>query len=102
MHDRKNASGTMIHTRSAPRAFEEPIYVSRPILPSLDTYLEQLRAIWSSRRLTNGGPLTRDLEQRLSGYLKAPYLSLFNNGTTALMTACQALELSGEVITTPF
>jgi dTDP-4-amino-4,6-dideoxygalactose transaminase len=102
MHDRKNASGTPIRARSAPRPFDEPIYVTRPILPPLETYLEHLRAIWSSRQLTNAGPLTRALEQHLRAYLEAPHLLLFNNGTTALITACQALDLSGEVITTPF
>jgi hypothetical protein len=102
MHDRKNASGTTIRVHSAPRPFDEPIYVTRPILPPLETYLEHLRAIWTSRQLTNAGPLARALEHHLSAYLEAPHLSLFNNGTAALMTACQALDLSGEVITTPF
>jgi dTDP-4-amino-4,6-dideoxygalactose transaminase len=61
-----------------------------------------LRGIWASKQLTNAGPLTRALEQHLRTYLQTPHLSLFNNGTTALMTACRALKLSGEVITTPF
>ena len=100
MHDRKNS--TTIRARPAPRPFDEPIYVTRPILPSLEAYLEHLREIWTSRQLTNAGPLTRALERHLSAYLEAPHISLFNNGTMALMTACQALDLSGEVITTPF
>jgi dTDP-4-amino-4,6-dideoxygalactose transaminase len=102
MRDRKNMSGITIRTRGAPRPFDEPIYVTRPILPPLETYLEHLRVIWSSRQLTNAGPLTRAFEHHLSTYLEASHLLLFNNGTTALMTACKALDLSGEVITTPF
>jgi dTDP-4-amino-4,6-dideoxygalactose transaminase len=102
MHERKNASGTTNRVRLAPRPFDEPIFITRPILPPLETYLEHLRVIWSSRQLTNGGPLTCAFEHQLRTYLEAPHLSLFNNGTTALMTACRALDLSGEVITTPF
>jgi dTDP-4-amino-4,6-dideoxygalactose transaminase len=102
MHDRKKAPRTTSPARSAPRPFDEPIYVTRPILPPLETYVEHLRAIWTSRQLTNAGPLTRALERHLNAYLQTPHISLFNNGTTALMTACRALDLSGEVITTPF
>ena len=97
MHDRKHS-----FMRPAPRPFDEPIYVTRPILPPLEAYVEHLRGIWTSKKLTNAGPLTRALESHLSAYLEAPHISLFNNGTTALMTACQALDLLGEVITTPF
>ena len=100
MHDRKSL--TTIRSRTAPRPFDEPVYVTRPILPPLEAYLEHLREIWTSRQLTNAGPLTGELEHLLGAYLEAPHMSLFNNGTMALMTACQALDLSGEVITTPF
>ena len=100
MHDRKRP--TAIRSRTAPRPFDEPVYVARPILPALDTYLEHLREIWTSRQLTNAGPHAGELENLLGAYLGAPHISLFNNGTMALMTACQALDLRGEVITTPF
>ena len=73
-----------------------------PNLPPLEAYLEHLREIWTSKQLTNAGPLTGALEHLLGAYLETPYMSLFNNGTMALMIACQALNLSGEVITTPF
>jgi dTDP-4-amino-4,6-dideoxygalactose transaminase len=85
-----------------PLAFSEPIYVSRPLLPDLDSLVEKLREIWSSQWLTNNGPQHKSLETQLVDVLKVPYLSLFNNGTIALITACQSLRLSGEVITTPF
>jgi DegT/DnrJ/EryC1/StrS aminotransferase family len=85
MHDLKSSFRTTVHANSAPRPFDEPIYVTRPILPSLETYVEHLREIWTSRQLTNAGPLTRSFERLLSIYLKAPHVSLFNNGTMALI-----------------
>jgi dTDP-4-amino-4,6-dideoxygalactose transaminase len=85
-----------------PLPFNKPIYVTRPMLPPLDEYYAELKNIWESGWLSNNGSLHQLLEQRLSEYLPTPYVSLFNNGTAALMIACQALELSGEVITTPF
>lgn len=62
-------------------------------------YLER---IWESRRLTNNGPFHAELEKALSDYLEVPYLSLFANGTLALITALQSLRITGEVITTPY
>jgi dTDP-4-amino-4,6-dideoxygalactose transaminase len=85
-----------------PPAFSEPIYVNRPLLPDLDSLVAKLRDIWSSQWLTNNGPQHQSLEKQLVDVLKVPHLSLFNNGTIALITACQSLRLSGEVITTPF
>ena len=82
--------------------FAKPIYVTKPVLPGLDQFTHQLRDIWESRWLTNGGPQHQELERRLTKLLKTPGLSLFNNGTIALVTAIQSLRLSGEVITTPF
>jgi dTDP-4-amino-4,6-dideoxygalactose transaminase len=82
--------------------FSEPVYVSRPLLPDLKTFAAKLQDVWSSQWLTNKGPQHRELESRMTEYLKVPSLSLFNNGTIALIVACQALRLSGEVITTPF
>ncbi len=85
-----------------PSPFEQPVYVTRPFLPPLPDYMARLESVWASGWLTNNGGQHEALEQALSAYLGAPQLSLFNNGTIALIVACQALRLSGEVITTPF
>jgi dTDP-4-amino-4,6-dideoxygalactose transaminase len=82
--------------------FDVPIYITRPLLPDLNLVMEKFKEIWGSQRLTNNGPQHELLEDKLSHVLKVPYLSLFNNGTIALIVACQSLRLSGEVITTPF
>lgn len=81
-----------------------PIYVTQPVLPKLDDFIPYLEQIWKNKVLTNCGPLHQQLEKELSDYLGTPYISLFNNGTIALVTALQALNLSegGEVITTPY
>ncbi|CDZ81717.1 UDP-4-amino-4-deoxy-L-arabinose--oxoglutarate aminotransferase [Candidatus Rubidus massiliensis] len=84
------------------RPFENPIYVTRPMLPDLESIYQGLNEVWDSKTLTNGGPKHQKLEKEISNYLKVPYNCLFNNGTIALITACQALRLTGEVITTPF
>ncbi|MBT0663399.1 DegT/DnrJ/EryC1/StrS family aminotransferase [Geobacter pelophilus] len=84
------------------KPFHTPIYVTRPLLPDLNNVTEKLDEIWKSQWLTNNGPQHELLEKELLGALKVPYLSLFNNGTIALIVACQSLRLSGEVITTPF
>jgi dTDP-4-amino-4,6-dideoxygalactose transaminase len=85
-----------------PLAFAEPIYVSRPLLPDLDQFRTHLDEIWHSRWLSNCGAKHKALEEALREHLNAQHISLFNNGTIALIIACQALRLSGEVITTPF
>lgn len=83
--------------------FSEPVYVTRPSMPALDEYTEYLRGIWERRWLTNDGVLHRELERRLCAYLGVEHLSLFCNGTIALLVALNALRInSGEVITTPF
>lgn len=82
--------------------FDEPRFVTKPSLPPLDDFLPYLEEIWHSARLTNGGPFHRQFEQALADYLGVKYVSLFANGTLALITAMQALGISGEVITTPF
>ena len=84
------------------RPFEQPIHVTRPLLPDLELVTAKLQEVWSAQWLTNNGPQHCQFEQRLLEVLKAPHLSLFNNGTIALIVACQSLRLSGEVITTPF
>lgn len=80
----------------------EPIFVTRPFLPPLEEFIPYLEKIWESRILTNNGPFHQELEQKLCEYLEVPYVSLFANGTLALVTALQALNIKGEVITTPF
>jgi len=85
-----------------PAPFAQPVYVTRPLLPDLAAFTRRLEAVWDSAWLTNGGPQHQALEAALADYLGCPNLSLFNNGTIALIVACQALRLSGEVITTPF
>jgi len=80
----------------------KPIYVTQPSLPSLEEYTDYLKKIWESKRLTNNGPFHQQFEKELAEYLGVKYLSLFANGTLALVTALQALRIAGEVITTPF
>lgn len=80
----------------------KPIFVTQPYLPSLDEFVPYLEQIWERRILTNGGPFHQQLEEQLCAYLGVPHISLFNNGTIALITALQALNVTGEVITTPY
>lgn len=87
---------------TSPQPFDKPIYITRPLLPELPEFVAKLEEIWKSGWLSNGGKMHQQLEAALQEQLKANHLSLFNNGTIALITACQALHLSGEVITTPF
>ena len=81
---------------------KSPIYVTQPALPPLDEFIPYLEKIWDSKILTNNGPMHQQLEKELAEYLGVKYVALFNNGTNALLTALQALDLSGEVITTPY
>ena len=76
--------------------------VTSPLLPNLDDFNEMLKDIWNSKWITNNGSFHKQLEAELCNYLKVPYISLFTNGTLPLITALQALRISGEVITTPF
>jgi dTDP-4-amino-4,6-dideoxygalactose transaminase len=78
------------------------IPVTSPLLPPLEEFMPYLEQIWQSKRLTNNGPFHQQLETALADYLGVQHLSLFNNGTTALITALQALEIENEVITTPY
>jgi len=79
-----------------------PIYVTQPYLPPLEEFIPYLQEIWDKKILTNGGPFHQQLEQALCDYLGVKYISLFTNGTIALVTALQALRITGEVITTPY
>ena len=81
---------------------KKTITVTSPLLPNLDEFNEMLQEIWDSKWITNMGQFHNQLEQELCRYLKVPYLSLFTNGTLPLLTALQALRITGEVITTPF
>lgn len=78
------------------------ITVTSPLLPSLEDLNESLRKIWDSKWITNNGQYHKALEKALCEYLDVPYISLFTNGTLPLITALQALRITGEVITTPF
>lgn len=80
----------------------KPIYVTQPFLPPLEAFYPYLEQIWESKCLTNNGPFHKELENKLADYLGVEHLALFANGTLALVTALQALRISGEVITTPF
>lgn len=81
---------------------QAPIYVTQPYLPPLEEFMPYLEQIWSNKTLTNGGPFHQQFEQALSEYLGVEHVALFSNGTLALITALQALRVSGEVITTPY
>jgi len=84
------------------KPFDNPIFVARPFLPPLPDFCKGLEEIWESRWLTNNGPVVRRFSKQLSGYFETDNLCLFNNGTLALQLALQGMEISGEVITTPF
>lgn len=78
------------------------IFVTKPFLPPLEDFTPYLQKIWDTGILSNCGPFHVQLEQELAAYLGVPFISLFNNGTTALVIALKALGAEGEVITTPF
>jgi len=78
------------------------ITVTTPLLPDLDEFHSMLKEIWDSKWITNNGQFHKQLEAALCEYLKVPYVSLFTNGTLPLLTALQALRITGEVITTPY
>jgi len=79
-----------------------PVYVTQPAMPPLAEFTVYLEKIWEKRILTNNGPFHKQFEKDLAGYLGVKYISVFTNGTLALLTALQALRISGKVITTPF
>ncbi len=81
---------------------KKPIYVTQPFLPPLNEFYPYLKDIWDSKWLTNMGQYHKKFEKELADYLGVKYVCLFANGTLALMTALQALRITGEVITTPF
>lgn len=81
---------------------DKPIYVTQPFLPPLEEFTAYLEQIWENKTLTNGGPFHQQFEKALCEFLGVEHISLFNNGTIALITALQALKIKGEVITTPY
>ena len=81
---------------------KKPILVTQPFLPPLEEYTEYLKDIWKSKWITNAGKFHQELEEGLCRYLGIEYISLFSNGTLALLVAIKSLELKGEIITTPY
>jgi dTDP-4-amino-4,6-dideoxygalactose transaminase len=81
---------------------DERIYVTQPHLAPLEEFIPYLQQIWDSKILTNAGPFHQQFEEALCKYLGVRHLALFTNGTLALLTALQALRVTGEVITTPY
>lgn len=80
----------------------KPLYVTQPYLPPIEEFIPYLEKIWESKWLTNDGQFHQQLEIELCKYLGVDHLALFTNGTIALVTALQALRITGEVITTPY
>ncbi len=80
----------------------ENIYVTQPALPDLKEFIPYLEKIWKNKWLTNDGPFHEQFEEELANFLGVKYVSLFTNGTLALVAALQVLKISGEVITTPY
>ena len=80
----------------------ERINVTRSSMPPFEEYCEEIRELWDSRWLTNMGKKHMELEEKLAAYLDAPHMELLTNGHLSLELSLQALELEGEVITTPF
>jgi len=80
----------------------KPIYITEPFLPPLDELSPLFEKIWHSKQITNNGPYAQKLEQMLEEYLGVENVTLVANGTLGLIAALQALEIEGEVITTPY
>lgn len=80
----------------------EKIYVTQPSLPSLDKFIKYLKTIWDSKHVTNQGEFHQQLEHELAKHLNVKHVTLFANGTLALISALQVLRITGEVITTPY
>ncbi|MDA3861467.1 MAG: DegT/DnrJ/EryC1/StrS family aminotransferase [Melioribacteraceae bacterium] len=81
---------------------QEKIFVNQPTLPELPEFISLLEEIWESKNLTNMGKFHQELEKQLCEYLGVKHISLFANGTLALIAALQVMRISGEVITTPY
>ena len=81
---------------------DDPLFVTRPLLPDYGDFCAVMKGVWERGILSNGGPLHQDFERALADFFQVERVSLFNNATTALIAALTALDLEGEVITTPF
>nr|WP_275123631.1 DegT/DnrJ/EryC1/StrS family aminotransferase [Ancylomarina sp. DW003] len=81
---------------------EKMVNVTSPVLPPLEEFIPMLEDIWESKWLTNNGKYHREFEDALARYLGVPHISIFSNGTLALITALQCFKITGEVITTPY
>lgn len=81
---------------------QKNVYVTSPLLPPLEEFIPYLKEIWENKNLTNGGIFHQHLEAELARYLGVKHVCLFTNGTLALLTALQAIRITGEVITTPY
>jgi dTDP-4-amino-4,6-dideoxygalactose transaminase len=84
------------------KRLKQPVLVTSPSLPDLEEFTESLKKIWDSKQLTNNGSYHQEFEKQLADFLGVKYLSLFANGTLALISALQVLRIGGEVITTPY
>lgn len=84
------------------KPFEKPIYITSPLMPKVEDVTNKISRIWESGQITNNGEQHKELTKQLEEYLEVEHLSLFNNGTLALLLGIKALGLTGEVITTPF
>lgn len=81
---------------------EKMVNVTSPVLPPLEEFIPMLEDIWESKWLTNNGKYHKEFEDALARYLGVPHISIFSNGTLALITALQCFKITGEVITTPY
>ena len=84
------------------KPFKEPIYVTKPVCPPIKLVQNKIAEIFNSGQFTNSGPESIRFEEALKKVMGVQNVSVFCNGTTALQTACHVLQLTGEVITTPF
>jgi dTDP-4-amino-4,6-dideoxygalactose transaminase len=82
--------------------FESPVTVTQPSLPDFDSYMKYVREIWNRKWLTNNGPVHEEFKKQLKHYLNTNNVELFTNGHLALEISLKAMNLEGEVITTPF
>jgi len=98
----REAQNDAINNRKTMASNNNPIYVTQPALPPLEEFTEYLQQIWANKIITNNGPFHKQLEKELADYLGVEHIALFTNGTLALVTALQALRISGEVITSPY
>ncbi len=84
------------------KPFDKPIYITRPFLPPLNEFCKGLEEMWDNHWLTNDGPVLKRFEKQLANYVETENLCVFTNGTLALQIGLQGMDISGEVITTPF